>query len=69
VNGTDLVGFDSSVDPTQSYCPMLNVTESVYAHCLSLMVKNASVLYDVLSPGIALEDDDYTVNILKQTAL
>jgi hypothetical protein len=33
------------------------------------MVKNASVLYDVLSLGIALEDDDYTVNILKHTAL
>ena len=49
------------MDAAQSYCPVLNVSESVYAYCLGLLVKNASVLYDVLSPGIALEDDEYTV--------
>jgi hypothetical protein len=57
--GTELNAVNSSFDTTKEYCPVLDLPESDYAHCLGLY-RNYTSLYSVLSPGIAIDDDGFT---------
>jgi hypothetical protein len=59
--GADLVGVDPSLDAAQSYCPVLDLDQAAYARCLGAMAANASTLYAVVSPGVAVADDGHTV--------